>query len=169
MRRLARLGPRGALVLAAALVAVSLGLVWHATTATTGYQMPGYTSTTLTHNWYTGGLDLTPVYMPGYHTQGDPTDGARGFEAPVRLVLAPALAALVWVVARPTPIARRTARCAAYGLVVCALIAVSDRYVVPMLVSSGSAALILWALNQPVRTRSTGDTGPDAPPSASAF
>ena len=166
MRRLARLGPEKALVLAAALVAVSLGLVWHATLATTGYQTPGLSSTTLQHNWYTGGLDLVPTYMPGYFVAGDPTEGARGFEAPVRLVLVPALALLVWVIFQPSPTARRLARHAAHGLLVCSLIAVSDRYVVPMLVSAASGLLVLWALRQPVGSPSNGPTGSEAPPTA---
>lgn len=169
MSPLVRLGPRRALVGAAVLVTVSLGIVWHATSATYGQAHPGYSTTTLTHNWYTGDLDLTPTYMPGYFIEGDPADGARGFESEVRLVLVPALGVLLWTIARPSATARRAARFGAYGLLVCSLLAVSARYVVPTMVSATAAGLILWALEQPAGSGSADRPGPEGPPTATAF
>lgn len=167
MRRAAGLTPPQALALAAVLVAVSLGIVWHANSATYGQTMPGYSTTILTHNFDTGGLDLTLSYMPGYHVDGDPTDGARGFESSVRLVLAPAIAVLLWVAARPTPMARRAAALVVYGLAGCALIAVSDRYVIPAIVCGAAALLVRWALSHPTRSVPvSAGSGPSSPATA---
>ncbi len=85
------------LVLAAVVCAVSLGLGWQASRASTGYQTPGMVLPTTNVAIGSDDLWIGSQYYPGYWVEGDPMRARRGFEADVRVVLVPAALALAWV------------------------------------------------------------------------
>lgn len=110
---------RSRLLLAAALTLTSLGMTWSAqeSTTTAGYVTPSFCTTT-----YDGYLDCTyGGYAPGVFVPG--VDG-RGFEAPARVLLVPALAALAVASRRRTPTTERLVRAAAWALAGAAVLAV---------------------------------------------
>lgn len=141
---------RWALLLAAALCAVGLGVVWQTTVETTGQVTTGTPILVNRYNWSTESLDLEVDYLPGYYVPGDPRAGLHGYEADVRIVLAPAVVVLAWAAVRPGPGIRRAAAVVAVGLVACAVVALSDRRVVPLVLAGAAAGLAWLATRRPV-------------------
>lgn len=132
-------------MLAALLCAIGLGVVWQSTSDTTGEYWTGSPVLVNRYNWSTESVELEMDYMPGYYRPGDPRAGLHGYQADVRLVLAPAVVVLAWAAARPGRGAGRASSVVAVGLAACAVIALSDRRVVPLVLAGTAAGLTWWA------------------------
>lgn len=127
------------LVVAALFAAVALAVPW---AATPSFLSPGTTTLVNEFNPSTGDLDLTSQYFPGFYSPGSVTFGRQ---SPVRIVLVPAIAVLVWASRRRTARDWRLARWSAWALAGCSLYGVGHHRVVPVAVTALAAALAGYA------------------------
>lgn len=132
---------RTLLGVAAALVLLSLGVVWSSTPGTGGFLSPGSTTLTNRFNVGTGDLELVPQYTPGFYLPGSVGTSTAGYASDARVALVPALGAFGWALARPSRRARRATALAAYALVALALWGIGQGLVQGPIVAVGAAAL----------------------------
>jgi hypothetical protein len=128
---------------AAALCALALGLGWQFNAGSMGYSMGGY-QYQYNYSSYEGGYVNELTYVPGlYNMPGVGPTYSPGASSDVRVVLVPAIGALVWASDARRRHARRAARWAVGGLAVLVALALS-RGLPAAAVVSAAAVVLAW-------------------------